>query len=110
MIGDLTNIEYMHVKCPCLGLGFLCQSPCVTPLAPGRGVVGHYIDRCITIEVPTPCACACMPMCFQRNLVNFAKALPAQMIFISTSIILELQLYAPINIMPHYPLYRQGWG
>ena len=29
--------------------------------------------------------CACMPMCFQRNLVTFAKARPAQMIFSSTS-------------------------
>ena len=29
--------------------------------------------------------CACMPVCFQRNLVTFAKARPAQMIFITTS-------------------------
>ena len=31
MIGDLTNTEYMHVKCPCVGLGFLCQSSYVAP-------------------------------------------------------------------------------
>ena len=32
--------------------------------------------------------CACVPMCFQRlNLVTFAKARPAQMMFITTSII-----------------------
>ena len=29
--------------------------------------------------------CACMPVCFQRNLVTLAKARPAQMIFITTS-------------------------
>ena len=29
--------------------------------------------------------CACVPVCFQRNLVTFAKARPAQMIFITTS-------------------------
>ena len=32
----------------------------------------------LAIGVPTPCAC--MPMCFQRNLMTFAKARPAQMI------------------------------
>ena len=47
MIGDLTNIDYMHVKCPCLGLGFYVNPPVLPPIAPGRGVVGHYIDRCI---------------------------------------------------------------
>ena len=30
--------------------------------------------------------CACVRACFQRNLVTFAKARPAQMIFITTSI------------------------
>ena len=30
--------------------------------------------------------CTCMPLCFQRNLVTFAKARPAQMIFITTCI------------------------
>ena len=29
--------------------------------------------------------CACMPVCFQRNLVTFTKAHPTQMIFITTS-------------------------
>ena len=29
--------------------------------------------------------CACMPVCFHRNLMTFAKARPAQMIFITTS-------------------------
>ena len=32
--------------------------------------------------------CACIPVCFQRNFVTFAKACPAQMIFITTSNIL----------------------
>ena len=45
----------MHVKCPCVGLGFLCQSPyniyMLAPIAPGRGVVGHHIDRCIIIRI-----------------------------------------------------------
>ena len=38
----------------------------------------------LAIEVLTP-MCACMPVCFQRNLVTFAKARPAQIIFITTS-------------------------
>ena len=39
--------------------------------------------------------CACMPVCFQRNLVTFAKARPAQMIFITTS---------------YYLWFRRAWG
>ena len=35
--------------------------------------------------------CTCMPMSFQRNLVTFAKARPAQMIFISTSFTLAVK-------------------
>ena len=39
----------MYVKRSCVGLGFLCQFPYIAPIVPGRGVVGHYIDRCIII-------------------------------------------------------------
>ena len=39
----------MHIKCPCLGLGFYVNPPMLPPIVPGRGVVGHYIDRCITL-------------------------------------------------------------
>ena len=46
--GELTNAKYMLVKCPCMGLGFLYVNPPVlAPIVPGRGVVGHYVDRCI---------------------------------------------------------------
>ena len=41
----------MHVKCPCMGHGFLCQSPCVGPCCAWEGVVGHYIDRCIRLSM-----------------------------------------------------------
>ena len=36
--------------------------------------------------------CACMPVCFQRNLVTFAKARPAQMI--SSPLVILLWLHA----------------
>ena len=38
----------MHFKCPCMGLGFYVNPPVLAPIVPGRGVVRHYIDRCIT--------------------------------------------------------------
>ena len=40
MIGGLTNTEYMHVKCPCVGIGFLCQSPYVAPYSDQEGGSG----------------------------------------------------------------------
>ena len=33
---------------PVWGLVFYVNPPVLPPIAPGRGVVGHYIDRCIT--------------------------------------------------------------
>ena len=36
---------------PVWGLVFYVNPPVLPPIAPGRGVVGHYIDRCITIVV-----------------------------------------------------------
>ena len=49
-IGDLTNTEFMHIKCPPVwGLGFYVNHHVLAPIVPGRGVVGHYIDRCITM-------------------------------------------------------------
>ena len=32
---------------PVWGLVFYVNPPVLPPIAPGRGVVGHYIDRCI---------------------------------------------------------------
>ena len=40
-----------YVKSPYVGLRFLEEPPCMTRVLPGpvRGVVGHYIDRCISL-------------------------------------------------------------
>ena len=40
-----------------------------------------------------------MPLCFQRNLMIFAKARPAQMIFITTSNIIISHLYVVVCIL-----------
>ena len=37
------------IKCPTIGAASFGQSPYVARLLPVRGVVGHNIDRCITI-------------------------------------------------------------
>ena len=41
---------------PALSIKSLLYPPMLPPIVPGRGVVGHYIDRCIiaTVEV---CGC-----------------------------------------------------
>ena len=36
-----------EVKSPYVGHRFLEEPPCMTRVLPVRGVVGHYIDRCI---------------------------------------------------------------
>ena len=42
---------YAFVKCPIVGQYFCVNSPSKAPLRPeGGGVVGQYIDRCITQE------------------------------------------------------------
>ena len=46
--------------------------------------------------------CACMPVCFQRYLVAFAKARPAPMIFITTS---HIHLWRSLwNVQPRVAL------
>ena len=35
---------------PVWGLVFYVNPPVLPPIAPGRGVVGHYIDRCINVQ------------------------------------------------------------
>ena len=45
--------------------------------------------------------CACMPVCFQRNIVTFAKARPAQMIFITTSYALISHLLSGYVFVNH---------
>ena len=40
---------YTCVKCPIVGQKFCVNSPSKAPLRPEGGVVGEYIDRCITI-------------------------------------------------------------
>ena len=54
--GDLTNTVYITTcmtlsNAPVWGLGFYDNPPMMPPVVPGRGVVRHYIDRCITIYV-----------------------------------------------------------
>ena len=39
---------YTCVKCPIVGQKFCVNSPSKAPLRPEGGVVGEYIDRCIT--------------------------------------------------------------
>ena len=39
----------MIVKCPIVGQQFRVNSPCKAQLTPEGGVVGQYIDRCITL-------------------------------------------------------------
>ena len=38
---------------PVWGFVFYVNPPVLSPIAPGRGVVGHYIDRCITLVPET---------------------------------------------------------
>ena len=45
--------------------------------------------------------CACMPVCFQRNLVTFAKARTAQMIFITTSRSPEIRVHDKMHAHAH---------
>ena len=41
-----------NVKSPYVGHRFLEEPPCMTRVLPVRGVVGHYIDRCIRGNIP----------------------------------------------------------
>ena len=45
--GSLT--VYTCVKCPIVGQKFCVNAPSKAPLRPEGGVVGEYIDRCITV-------------------------------------------------------------
>ena len=41
-------IVYTCVKCPIVGQKFCVNAPSKAPLRPKGGVVGEYIDRCIS--------------------------------------------------------------
>ena len=69
-IGDLTNTEFMHIKCPCMGLGFLYQSPYVGPCCAWEGVVGHYIDRYIEWVKSLPLMKTCMCLVISISILN----------------------------------------
>ena len=50
MIGDLTKLSNTCMSnAPVWGLVFYVNPPVLPPIAPGRGVVGQYIDRCISL-------------------------------------------------------------
>ena len=42
---------YGKVKCPTLGPASPVKSPWYPLVSPGRGIVGHPVDRCITREL-----------------------------------------------------------
>ena len=53
--------------------------------------------------------CACMPVCFQRNLMTFAKAHPAKMIF-SPLVYNIIPGYIHCNSVSHYRMVGNFCG
>ena len=78
-----------NVKNPYMGHEFFVSSPVVTPVMRRWGIVGHYIDRCITPWNPTH-ADEC------RRMQNFSAAF-----FVQTVVCLGLEsLSLPVNPYP----------
>ena len=73
------------------------------------------------INITGTCSSSPMPLCFQRNLMAFAKACPTQMTFITTSMRFVHPLWsvslADIHVVHHLSttisyshMQSQGWG